>query len=228
MVELLVVIAIIGLLVSLLIPSVRRALDLARRSGCQSNVRQMTSAILAYSQDARMNRGGRDGMLPAVRVEPGSWTDLDDGNPACLWLLIDLEKITPDVFVCPGTDDTPANPGDNRFRADTLSYSYISMVEAWKDGSPASLTAVGSRDMSGDLVIIGDDNPRLEFGSTNLEGDEDQNSENHGGDGQVLGLMSNAAIWTESPNYEADNVYHAGGSPRFGRRKDVNDSYLGP
>jgi len=51
LIELLVVIAIIALLVSILLPSLKRAKELARRSVCASNMRQLGVGALLYSND---------------------------------------------------------------------------------------------------------------------------------------------------------------------------------
>lgn len=51
LVEMLVVIAIIGILAALLMPSLQKAVQAARGSLCQSNIRQVGMAMLAYADD---------------------------------------------------------------------------------------------------------------------------------------------------------------------------------
>ena len=51
LIELLVVIAIIALLMAVLLPSLKRAKEAAKRSVCMSNLKQQSVAIYAYAQD---------------------------------------------------------------------------------------------------------------------------------------------------------------------------------
>ena len=73
LVELLVVIAIIGVLVSLLFPSLSEARKKARIAVCTSNQKQINTALLMYTDDS-------DGYLPKPSGNPDvSWDDLLSG-----------------------------------------------------------------------------------------------------------------------------------------------------
>ena len=62
LIELLVVIAIIAILASILFPVFARARENARRSSCQSNMKQISLALIQYAQDY-------DERFPAARID---------------------------------------------------------------------------------------------------------------------------------------------------------------
>jgi len=66
LIELLVVIAIIAILAAILFPVFARARENARRSSCQSNLKQIGLAIIQYAQDY-------DEHYPGVRINGRSW-----------------------------------------------------------------------------------------------------------------------------------------------------------
>ena len=68
LIELLIVIAIIALLAAILFPVFARARESARRSSCQSNMKQIGLALLQYTQDY-------DEFMPAVRGGDNGATD---------------------------------------------------------------------------------------------------------------------------------------------------------
>ena len=91
LVELLVVIGIVGILSSLLLPTLSRAKSLAKRAVCVSNLKQIGMANLLYAEDDRYGY-----LSPRVNGR-------DDYTSADLnWLFPDYVS-SPDVFICPGT-----------------------------------------------------------------------------------------------------------------------------
>lgn len=111
--ELLVVLAVIGILASLLLPTVSRARMAGLRAACISNLRQVGIAVQLYAHD-------HDGLIPYGPVAPPftspasfypstgcptSLLSLRDGKPVGLGLLLSSYLAnTPKVLFCPGTD----------------------------------------------------------------------------------------------------------------------------
>lgn len=75
-----------ALMMSIMLPSLGRARETANRAKCSSNMRQIGQAMLLYANE---NRGVYPDALP---------------------ILLLTQDITPEVFCCPSSNDTPA-PG---------------------------------------------------------------------------------------------------------------------
>jgi prepilin-type N-terminal cleavage/methylation domain-containing protein/prepilin-type processing-associated H-X9-DG protein len=93
LIELLIVVAIISLLAAILFPVFNRARENARRTACQSNLRQMGLATLQYCQDY-------DDVLPGESTsdQPVPLT----GNRVQLWMDLIYPYIkNQQVFMCP-------------------------------------------------------------------------------------------------------------------------------
>src|SRR4051794_24819328 len=97
LIELLVVIAIIAILAAILFPVFAQAREAARKSSCQSNLKQIGTAWMMYSQDFdELTPGGNDGQSTnctniAARGAWGGWI----GN-----LLLPYTKNTA-IYQCP-------------------------------------------------------------------------------------------------------------------------------
>lgn len=71
LVELLVVIGIIALLISILLPSLNRARESARRVQCLSNLKQLSNAVLSFANENKGYLPGRGGGSPTRFTDGG-------------------------------------------------------------------------------------------------------------------------------------------------------------
>jgi len=78
LIELLVVIAIIAILVSILMPSLSKAKEIARRASCALGQRSIHQGSLMFAND-------HDSILPTAYTQPGQWSWASDPSPK-LWI----------------------------------------------------------------------------------------------------------------------------------------------
>ena len=100
LIELLVVIAIISLLVSILLPSLNQAKELARRAACVASARGIVIGVTVYTTD-------HDGLFPSLHPHYNAY--LYDGrvNPDYNWRDVLGKYIdNGELFHCPGYDFT--------------------------------------------------------------------------------------------------------------------------
>ena len=121
-VELLVATGVTMVLAGILLPALGAAREQASRVRCASNLRQVTTAIIAYAHDNR-------GKLPGVATSPQREWDwiywAESSDPAFHFgdgpLLRYLSHSGPSVFRCP-SDVVSAHA--RQFNGDTYAYSY--------------------------------------------------------------------------------------------------------
>ena len=153
LIEILVVVAIIALLVAILLPSLSRAREVAKRTVCGANISQIGKSMFVYANENRRSfpiaNGNRSvfwtqnmgkwrvnaastgsTFAPTIAATPRLGIDVS------LWLLIQNGSGSPKLFNCPSSDETVDDlrqgSGNTTYSASdlwgfkdgTLSYSY--------------------------------------------------------------------------------------------------------
>jgi prepilin-type N-terminal cleavage/methylation domain-containing protein len=235
LIELLVVIAIIALLVSILLPSLNRAKELAKRAMCGTNQNGIGKSLLLYTSE-------NDGSPPWINYGPSSqcWattggvrtapSDPDNAarNVSGLLFMLVRDGTAAKLFVCPSTEDTAEtdlkdSSGD--YYWDFSSNEHISY------GYQCPIIIKGTNDWElnwsvatpGSVVVMGDKGPYANSGGssspadvTNLTGDalKPHMSPNHSQEINVA-LFADGHVAMESRpdiGYSSDNIYTDAGN----------------
>ena len=108
LIELMIVIAIIGVLIGLLLPTVGRARESARRATCLSNLRQVHQSFLVFAEqhDGRVPLGFRAG-----RMQFNSMIYSGTSKKFCLFGALYKTGILPrpEILYCPSNEDPQSN-----------------------------------------------------------------------------------------------------------------------
>jgi prepilin-type N-terminal cleavage/methylation domain-containing protein len=130
LVELLTVIAIIALLISILMPALGRAREMARRTVCLSNLSQIAKGCVAYAAGNNGNfpcwnqtragfwyvgvEWGWDGFSATNSLNNAPSLNSPISNTRNLWMLVRQQSGDPKTFICPSDGDAREAflPGD--------------------------------------------------------------------------------------------------------------------
>jgi prepilin-type N-terminal cleavage/methylation domain-containing protein len=127
LIELLVVIAIIALLASILLPSIDRAQEFARRATCGAHLNSLGKAMLMYESDNKgmtmrltdtSNQFAETFDADAESSDTfDAYRDNNDCNIQHWWLLVGADFVSVSVFECPSdkTYEAPLRDQDNRY-----------------------------------------------------------------------------------------------------------------
>jgi prepilin-type N-terminal cleavage/methylation domain-containing protein/prepilin-type processing-associated H-X9-DG protein len=192
LIELLVVIAIINILAGMLLPSLTRAKEQARRAACLNNLRNIGQALAMYA-------GENDGFLPPEDGSPTEDRDLDVlfpsylDNPAVFWCPSDPVKPPP-------FDPTRPIPSD----ISNTSYAYLARIQtpggairARRDSDP-ELVRIGS-ELVQTPPVAGDDGCGL--GAMTME------RPNHTGGGNLL-YVDGRVKYTPASRWPKETVFN--------------------
>ncbi|TVQ59823.1 MAG: type II secretion system protein [Phycisphaerales bacterium] len=118
LVELLVVIAVIGILLSILLPSMPRIRDAAQRTRCAANLSGVGKGLLIFMNENRDR-------FPEARYMPPPWLSADTDPPFNVALESYIDKYS-DAYQCPGDRVVHTRPVEPLSEETCgMSYTYI-------------------------------------------------------------------------------------------------------
>ena len=222
LIELLVVVAIIALLIGILLPSLSRAREQARRTVCASNLRSVGQAMHIYGNE-------NNGYLPNVYFSGNKYNytgfhRTDDpfpgysGNTRGLWLLVRAGSVAPGSFVCPSVRNAAPDPAaDMPGQWDFAGANHVSFSYQSNNGGSDPAKGIPTKlSFSPSFVVMADRNPwfgqiehltgiggydRLALTTVEIT----SNSRSHASAGQNALFIDSHCEWTTSPEVGVDN-----------------------
>ena len=197
LVELLVVIAIIGILASMLLPTLGRAREEARKAKCKSNLRQIGLGIQMYANDF-------NDYMPLDLEEGVSRGETD---PMSSLALLYPEYVSSRmIFQCPSTGDNLADmsAGD----------SFSPQPPAGETGGGGKVSSYGYDDTKNMLMATNTSEIAILADAPQRDGSgtlADANSMNHFNKGQNICYLDGHIEWRNSPQggLDGDNIFES-------------------
>ena len=224
LIELLVVVSIIALLISILLPSLSKARELARRTSCSSNLRQITLGAVMYAQTQRqllprMDRNGVSASL-STRTDHISWINRTIYDYYREGLGLDLK-----TFLCPdrGVEFIREDIGYQPIRItyytmmgrDESIWNYAPYTP-WR--SPQALNDPGMWVVAADLIESGTVTPAIASSSHGsigqVQGPQHDNPEDIGSEGGNQSHLDGSVSWKPQSDMYAHKAASGGGNIR--------------
>ena len=236
LVELLVVVGIIALLVTILMPALQRAMELARRAVCATNLGSIGRGLSLYDTEYKsypyvaLNGGGWGVAVGTNRAhDPGDGQRRDRSPSSCLYLLVRKGLAGRGHFLCPSSGEKlAADSGDLWDFRDGTQVSYA-VMNPYGPQKLFNVLPAGSRPLMADSSPYFDvaTGLRNDADPVNLAaaGDEEKrqsgNSPNHRHEGQNVSTMGGSTCWNDAADVgvDRDNIYTRSDAANAGDRR---------
>lgn len=221
LIELLVVIAIIALLVSILLPSLNKVRELAKRIQCASNVNSIGKGAAMYAEDPIhggvwmwMNGNAWQDTATAngIKDPPAAWNVAATAQPVTrlLFMLVRRNSVSLDQFICPSREGTQrfttavlsgTNEDFDFEKKENVSYSYQAPLYV---SSTVSKNGVDTNiEQAANFAVLADQSPGAETPSYDVGPWDDPETTP-----KALMSINHGGINNGKPNGEAINILY--------------------